>query len=62
MDYVNLRGIFAMSTAICLALVALCTAFVTGASFAQDLSGDNMQSLDGQVQEIKSDVLDIRSG
>ena len=24
---------------------------------AQDLSGDNIRSLDGQVQEIKSDVL-----
>ena len=28
---------------------------------AQDLSGDNMRSLDGQVQEIKSDVLSIAS-
>ena len=28
---------------------------------AQDLSGDDMRSLDGQVQEIKSDVLDIAS-
>ncbi|MDH3417695.1 MAG: hypothetical protein OEM64_15405 [Gammaproteobacteria bacterium] len=28
---------------------------------AQDLSGDNMRSLDGQVQEIKSDVLNIAS-
>ena len=26
---------------------------------AQDLAGDNMRSLDGQVQEIKSDVLSI---
>ncbi|MGI9220568.1 MAG: hypothetical protein ACR2QS_05975 [Woeseiaceae bacterium] len=50
-----------MSIAIRLALVALCTTFVTGAAFAQDLSGDNMQSLDGQVQEIKTDVLDIAS-
>lgn len=28
---------------------------------AQDLSGDNTRSLDGQVQEIKSDVLNIAS-
>lgn len=28
---------------------------------AQELSGDDMRSLDGQVQEIKSDVLDIAS-
>jgi len=28
---------------------------------AQDLSGDDMRSLDGQVQEIKSDVLNIAS-
>lgn len=28
---------------------------------AQDLAGDNMRSLDGQVQEIKSDVLSIAS-
>lgn len=27
--------------------------------FAQELSGDDMRSLDGQVQEIKSDVLSI---
>lgn len=30
-------------------------------SSAEDLSGDNMRSLDGQVQEIKSDVLNIAS-
>lgn len=28
---------------------------------AEDLAGDNMRSLDGQVQEIKSDVLNIAS-
>jgi hypothetical protein len=28
---------------------------------AEDLTGDNMRSLDGQVQEIKSDVLNIAS-
>ncbi len=31
------------------------------AGLAQDLSGENMKSLDGQVQEIKSDVLNIAS-
>ncbi len=30
-------------------------------SSAQDLSGSDMRSLDGQVQEIKADVLDIAS-
>lgn len=30
-------------------------------SNAQDLSGDDLRSLDGQVQEIKSDVLNIAS-
>lgn len=30
-------------------------------SGAQDISGDEMRSLDGQVQEIKSDVLNIAS-
>ena len=34
--------------------------FMSPAS-AQDISGDEMRSLDGQVQEIKSDVLDIAS-
>lgn len=41
-----------------LALLA-CSPIVSGN--AQDLSGDNMRSLDGQVQEIKSDVLNIAS-
>ena len=41
-------------------LIALVLAvFVVGKSDAQQLSGENMRSLDGQVQEIKSDVLDI---
>ena len=34
---------------------------LAGVSAAQELSGDEMQSLDGQVQEIKSDVLNIAS-
>ena len=32
-----------------------------GTGFAQDLSRNDMKSLDGQVQEIKSDVLNIAS-
>lgn len=50
-----------MSTAIRLALVTLCTILLSGVANSQDLSGDSMKSLDGQVQEIKSDVLDIAS-
>ena len=49
-----------MSTATRVALVALFAAFA-GAAQADALTGDNMKSLDGQVQEIKSDVLDIAS-
>ena len=40
-----------------LLLIAGCPALVA----AEDLTGDNMRSLDGQVQEIKSDVLNIAS-
>lgn len=40
-----------------LLLLAVSPPFVA----AQELSGDNMRSLDGQVQEIKSDVLSIAS-
>ena len=36
-----------------------CSPMYTG--IAQDISGDDMRSLDGQVQEIKSDVLSIAS-
>jgi hypothetical protein len=61
MDYVNLRGILEMSTAIRLAFVTLCAAFLVGVANSQELSGDSMQSLDSQVQEIKSEVLDIAS-
>ncbi len=41
-----------------LTLTALGAAAATG---AQDLSGTDMRSLDGQVQEVKSDVLNIAS-
>ena len=37
-----------------------CVALMVPVS-AEELSGENMKSLDGQVQEIKSDVLDIAS-
>ena len=43
------------------ALLALITVFLAGTAVSQDLTGENMKSLDGQVQEIKSDVLDIAS-
>jgi len=43
------------------ALLTLLTACLMGPAGAQELSGDNMKSLDGQVQEIKSDVLNIAS-
>ena len=42
-----------------LAMVAMVATTLSGAAGAQELSGDNMKSLDGQVQEIKSDVLNI---
>ncbi|MGB5165449.1 MAG: hypothetical protein WBN09_09270 [Woeseiaceae bacterium] len=50
-----------MSKRIVTALLALATVLLTGTAVSQDLTGENMQSLDGQVQEIKSDVLDISS-
>lgn len=47
-----------------LSRISLLMLLVWGFSFtssAQDISGDEMRSLDGQVQEIKSDVLNIAS-
>ena len=44
-----------------LVTVMLLTAGAIGSSIAQDLSRDEMRSLDEQVQEIKSDVLGIAS-
>ncbi len=47
-----------------LSRISLLMLLVWGVSFtssAQDISGDEMRSLDGQVQEIKSDVLNIAS-
>ncbi|MDJ0793537.1 MAG: hypothetical protein QNI98_04760 [Woeseiaceae bacterium] len=37
------------------------TLFATAIAGAQDLTGADMRSLDGQVQEVKSDVLNIAS-
>ena len=42
-------------------LMLLCVLLPFAVSSAQDISGDDMKSLDGQVQEIKSDVLSIAS-
>jgi len=42
-------------------VAVLIAAGVTAQVAAQELSGDELRSLDGQVQEIKSDVLDIAS-
>ncbi len=43
------------------AVLFLLTCAALAAAGAQELSGEDMRSLDGQVQEIKSDVLDIAS-
>ena len=43
------------------ALLFLLLGALTNAAIAQDISGEDMKSLDGQVQEIKSDVLNIAS-
>ena len=42
-------------------LVLTLTCGMPGISVAQELSGNEIRSLDGQVQEIKSDVLNIAS-
>jgi len=55
-------GIFSTSvmkrSSLLVAVLALGSAAVSG---AENLSADNMRSLDGQVQEVKSDVLSIAS-
>jgi len=48
-----------MSRKRCTALLVLFLAGFNAGAGAQDLSGEDMKSLDGQVQEIKSDVLNI---
>ena len=47
------------STRICSLFIVACG--LASASSAEELSGKEMKSLDGQVQEIKSDVLNIAS-
>jgi hypothetical protein len=61
MEYVKSTGILNMSKRISSALLALMTVFLSGTAVSQDLASQNLKSLDGQVQEIKSDVLDIAS-
>ena len=50
-----------MSRLFRIALLSLLGCFSLAAVAADDLSGADMRSLDGQVQEIKSDVLNIAS-
>lgn len=50
-----------MSKLIRMAVLGLLISFPIQPVSAQDMSVDDMQSLDGQVQEIKSDVLGIAS-
>ncbi len=61
MDYVMRTGVFTMSRLIRILFMVLliCGPFAT--SGAQNLTGEDLRSLDGQVQEIKSDVLSIAS-
>jgi hypothetical protein len=56
-----IKGILKMSTLIRLLATALLVVNFTTTVCAQDISGEELRSLDGQVQEIKSDVLDIAS-
>ena len=48
-----------MSTPFRVLILTLAACATASPAIAQDLEGDDMQSLDGQVQEIKSDVLGI---
>ena len=61
MDYVKEKGNCQMSRLIGVVMIVLLACGPTALSGAQDISGDDMRSLDGQVQEIKSDVLSIAS-
>jgi hypothetical protein len=60
MDYVKKRT-FEMSKIIRNLMLMLLIYGPVATVPAQELSGDDMRSLDGQVQEIKSDVLSIAS-
>jgi len=61
MEFVIKNGTYTMSRVIraLMAVLLVCGPMTSG--IAQDLSGEDMRSLDGQVQEIKSDVLNIAS-
>lgn len=59
-DYLAQKGTYAMSILI-RALLLLLVGGQMATSSAQDISAEDMRSLDGQVQEIKSDVLSIAS-
>jgi hypothetical protein len=50
-----------MATVTRILLLLAAAVSLTGTGYAQELSGSDMRSLDGQVQEIKSDVLSIAS-
>lgn len=50
-----------MSSLIRTLMLFLLVSSPLASSVAQDLSGEDMRSLDGQVQEVKSDVLNIAS-
>ena len=50
-----------MTSLVYRSLVALLAFGLAATGSAQEISGKDMKSLDGQVQEIKSDVLDIAS-
>jgi len=50
-----------MSRLIRTIVMAVLVSVPVASGSAQDISGDDMRSLDGQVQEIKSDVLNIAS-
>lgn len=57
----NTERDFEMSILSRVSLLMLLACGLSATSSAQDISGDEMRSLDGQVQEIKSDVLNIAS-
>ncbi len=61
MDYVMRTGNFTMSRLRRILLIVLLIFGPVATSGAQNLTGEDMRSLDGQVQEIKSDVLSIAS-
>ena len=61
MENANENRTFEMSRFIHTPILVLLVSCLMTTAGAQDLSGDEMRSLDGQVQEVKSDVLSIAS-